>query len=79
MDNQKLNANVKHPDHYNRGKIEVIQAMEVMSPDEFKGYLRGSALKYIYRLGNKDDPKQDGEKAKTYIDWLVDFYQKENK
>lgn len=68
------NSNVNHPSHYNQGTIEVIDAMKAMSPEDFRGFLRGSALKYIYRLGSKDDPQQDGEKAKFYIDRLIESY-----
>lgn len=67
-----MNNMVKHPNHYTQGDIEVIEAMRAMPKDEYKGYLRGNALKYIFRAGSKDDPKQDLEKAKTYVDWLED-------
>ncbi|MQS52154.1 DUF3310 domain-containing protein [Companilactobacillus mishanensis] len=66
---------VNHPTHYNQGILEVIDAMKAMTDDEYRGFLRGNALKYIYRLGSKDNPKQDGEKAKYYIDWLIKSYE----
>lgn len=69
-----MTEQVKHPGHYNRGSIEVIEALKAMPLEEYRGFLRGNALKYIYRLGDKDDEKTEGEKAKTYIDLLVGTY-----
>jgi len=70
-------SQVTHPKHYNQGSIEVIDALKAMPPAEYRGFLRGNILKYIFRLGDKDSAKQDGEKAKNYIDWLVKSYEVE--
>lgn len=63
---------VKKPSHYNQHGIEAIKAIEAsMSPEEFKGYLKGNFLKYGWRYKYKGAPKQDLEKARWYLDELI--------
>lgn len=63
---------VNHPAHYNNGKIECIEAIEAsMSPEEFKGYLKGSTLKYLWRYRYKGNPVQDLSKAQWYLNRLL--------
>tara|TARA_R100001591_G_C4203998_1_gene144563 strand:+ start:125 stop:355 length:231 start_codon:yes stop_codon:yes gene_type:complete len=46
---------VNHPEHYNQGTIECIDAIEAMlSQEEFVGYLRGNSLKYRWRFRYKN-------------------------
>lgn len=73
-----MSEQITHPTHYNRGAIEVIDAMKAMSLEEYRGFLRGNALKYIYRMGSKDDAYIEACKAKYYIDWLTESYEVEN-
>lgn len=41
---------VNHPPHYTAGGIECIDAIEsALTPEEFRGYCKGNALKYIWR------------------------------
>ena len=57
---------VNHPPHYNIGKIECIDAIQAMlTPEEFRGYLRGTSLKYRWRYRYKDG-MQDIDKAEWY-------------
>tara|TARA_R110000803_G_scaffold80261_5_gene146057 strand:- start:4768 stop:5178 length:411 start_codon:yes stop_codon:yes gene_type:complete len=45
---------VNHPDHYTAGGIEVIDILEAkLTPEEFKGYLKGNCLKYLLRAEHK--------------------------
>lgn len=61
-----------NPDHYKIGGIETIDYMKAKStPEEFKGHLRLTALKYLSRFGKKDDELQELKKAKWYLDRLV--------
>ena len=63
---------VNHPDHYNTGKVECIEAIKAsMSAEEFKGYLKGNTLKYLWRYNYKGKPKQDLEKAQWYLNKLI--------
>ena len=60
--------NVNSPAHYSTGRIECIDAMKAMlTPDEFEGYLRGNAFKYIWRSPLKGKPIEDLDKAIWYI------------
>ena len=62
---------VQKPRHYNSGKVECIEAIEAsMSPEEFKGYLKGNTLKYLWRYSYKGKPVQDLEKAQWYLEKL---------
>lgn len=62
---------VNHPDHYKAANgVECIDVIEeFLSPDEFRGYLKGQVLKYLFRAGKKDPAKEteDYEKAGWYI------------
>ena len=61
-----------NPDHYKVGGIETIEYMKAKStPEEFRGHLRLTALKYLSRYGEKDDELQELKKAKWYLDRLV--------
>ena len=68
-DKQKENVphgtleHVNHPNHYNKGKFEVIEVIE----DWHLGFNLGNAIKYIGRCEHKENKKQDLEKALWYI------------
>lgn len=62
---------VTQPDHYNRGAIEAIEAIKAsMHPQEFKGYLKGNCLKYLWRYEYKNGI-EDLKKAQVYLGWLI--------
>jgi hypothetical protein len=64
---------VKAPSHYANRKYQTILVMEdTMSTEEFKGYLKGNVMKYISRAGKKDATAQELNKAKTYLQWLIE-------
>ena len=57
---------VNHPEHYNQGTIECIDAIEAMlTHEEFIGYLRGNSLKYRWRFRYKNGI-EDLRKAEWY-------------
>jgi hypothetical protein len=61
-----------NPDHYKIGGIEAIDYVQAkLSPEEYRGYLRGNALKYLSRAGHKDDAAQDYKKALWFIERLI--------
>jgi len=65
---------VESPPHYNNGGIECIEAIEAMlSRDEYIGYLRGNALKYMWRFRYKSKPFEDLRKARWYEERLMKF------
>lgn len=54
-------------DHYRTKTIQPWDAMEVwMSPEQFKGFLRGNAIKYLARCDDKGG-MEDIKKARHYI------------
>ena len=62
---------VHHPDHYNVGNIECIDAIEsALSPDQFAGFCRGNAIKYIWRCDSKGG-NEDLKKALWYLERLI--------
>lgn len=63
---------VNRPAHYTTGSVECIDAIEAsMTPEEFKGYLKGNAQKYLWRYRNKGKPKEDLQKALWYLQRLT--------
>lgn len=63
------NINYKLPG-LNIESIDVLRA--ALTPEEFKGFCKGNALKYLIRAGKKDDELQDLKKAGVYIGWCID-------
>lgn len=62
---------VNHPEHYNQGTIECIDAIEAMlTPEEFIGYLRGSIMKYEWRYPNKNGV-EDLNKSQWFTNKLI--------
>ena len=64
---------VRSPSHYASSSIECIDAIRSqLSPEEFRGYLRGSIAKYNWRLTSKHkDPNIDAEKIVFYAMMLA--------
>lgn len=59
-----------NPAHY-KGDIECIDYQKSIStPEEFRGYLRLQAVKYIHRLNAKDTPTTNIDKALWYLNRL---------
>lgn len=75
MDNDKDNDPVNSPSHYMRGGIETKDYIKAkLTPDEWVGFCRGNALKYLSRMGAKGSAAEDAKKARVYVDWIVDHY-----
>lgn len=69
---KNLMADAINPSHYKRGDVECIDALRAcMTPEEFRGYCKASAIAYLWRLGEKDAPEQDARKAIWYTSWLA--------
>jgi hypothetical protein len=65
--------NVKELPHYMTQKIQPIRFMQAsLSPEAFKGFLKGNVVKYIMREGYKNGI-EDIRKAQVYTNWLVEF------
>ena len=65
---------VNKPEHYTKGGIESIEAIEAsMSPAEFEAYCKGNVIKYLWRYRHKGKPLQDLSKAQWYLKRLMDL------
>lgn len=65
---------VNSPAHYTGGRIEAIDIIEDAienAPDPVRGALQAQVLKYILRLWLKDNPFEDAQKARWYLDRLI--------
>ena len=61
-----------NPPHYKKGEIECIDAIKSMlTPDEWRGFLKGTSVAYLWRLGHKDAIEQDARKTLWYVEWLA--------
>lgn len=60
-----------NPKHYMQGSHECIDEIKAMlTPDEFKGFLKGNIIKYRYRANLKNG-KEDLAKADNYAYYLM--------
>jgi len=66
---------VDHPDHYNQGHIEVIDAIEEWE----MGFCDGNVIKYVARHRHKGKPIEDLKKAKWYLERLIQQYEQEKR
>lgn len=68
---------INHPSHYKQFSREVIDTMQgVSTSEEFKGYLKLNAIKYISRYQGKNGA-EDLEKAIWYINKLKEVVESE--
>ena len=60
---------VNSPAHYQTEEgIECIDAIRAaLTPEEFKGFCKGNAIKYLWRAGKKDAENQEFAKAAYYV------------
>lgn len=68
---------VNHPEHYNGGNIECIDALEaaVSGLQGIEAFCAANAIKYLWRWKRKNGT-EDLEKAKWYIDQLIEREEK---
>ena len=64
---------VEKPMHYAAGNVECIDAIEAqLTPEEFRGYLKGNVAKYMWRERKKGG-KESLKKARWYLNKLIDL------
>jgi hypothetical protein len=68
-----MNDNINSPQHYNQGKIEVIDFIL----DQKMGFLDGNVIKYVARYKHKNGI-EDLKKAKWYLDKLISILKENN-
>lgn len=64
---------VGHPKHYTN-QVRGVEAWDVL---KYFPYLRGNAMKYLWRAGDKDDIIQDLRKALAYINKEIEMIEEE--
>lgn len=61
--------------HYVSLAVQPWDAMRAwLSPPEWRGFLRGNAIKYLARAGTKGSAREDLEKAAHYLAELIASY-----
>lgn len=75
IDKEKDKSVISHPERYGGDTTyECIKVLEAWLPTEqYKGFLRGNALKYLCRVGKKDETVQELKKARFYLDKYIEF------
>lgn len=65
---------VNHPQHYNAGSMECIDGLiGAFGRKEVATFCKINAMKYIWRLGHKDDEAQEIGKIKWYLDKYLEL------
>ena len=62
-----MKEKINHPKHYNKGTIEVIDAIVDWELD----FCMGNVIKYIARHKYKESPLEDLRKARWYLDYEI--------
>jgi hypothetical protein len=71
MRDKKRDA-VNAPPHYLKGGIECIDAIKsALGDEQYKGFLRGQVLKYIWRAPHKGKELEDYLKAQFYLNKII--------
>lgn len=60
--------------HYQQTAIEPIDYIRAQGRDVFEGFCIGNVIKYVSRYRHKGAPLADLEKARVYLDWLIEEY-----
>jgi hypothetical protein len=79
-ENETASDPVDHPSHYTDGNIEVIDF--IADKGLVEGFCKGNVIKYVSRAGKKASAKlseldkeiQDLQKARWYLDYLIQYY-----
>lgn len=67
---------VNHPDHYNSGGIECIDAIRSsLGLKEFADFCKGNIIKYLWRYRMKNGV-EDLKKARVYLNWMIEAEEK---
>lgn len=61
------NDEINHPQHYNQGKIEVIDFIE----DQCLDFALGNVVKYLCRSSHKGSQLADLKKAQWYLNHVI--------
>ena len=65
-------------DHYKNMGVEPWDVVDTWPVEQRIGYYRGGALKYIMRLGNKDEMVQETGKGIHYLEKLLEVLKEQS-
>ena len=66
----KMTDPVNHPEHYTSGNIECLDAIKSALGENYKYYVQGNVLKYVWRFNHKNG-LEDLKKARYYLNDLI--------
>ena len=71
---------VNNPPHYNMGEIECIDYIkQVLGLDGFIAYCHGNMVKYQHRYRYKNKPVEDMDKARWYLEKMIETLREKHK
>lgn len=65
-------------DHYTNMAVEPWDVIATWPIEQQIGFFRGNAIKYLLRMGSKDEQLQEIRKAAHYIEKLIEVLQEED-
>ena len=68
----KANAKQIGGDHYRVMSVQPWDVVDTWPIEQRIGYYRGGALKYLMRMGSKDESAQEIGKGKHYLEKLLE-------
>jgi len=72
-ENMKANDTQVGGQHYKNMRIQPWDVIDSLDHAQAIGFYRGNALKYIMRAGEKGPAREDYEKAKHYLEKLLEI------
>lgn len=72
-ENMKANDMQVGGQHYKNMRIQPWDVIDSLDHAQAIGFYRGNALKYIMRAGEKGPAREDYEKAKHYLEKLLEI------
>lgn len=78
LEQQRANDTQYGGDHYKKMQVQPWDIVDEWPIEQQVGYHRGGALKYIMRMGTKDERLQEAKKAMHYVQKLVEILEKAN-
>lgn len=61
--------------HYEAGGIETIEFIKAkLTPEQYRGYLLGTIIKYLSRTNTKGETEADARKALVFLTWYVETF-----
>jgi hypothetical protein len=73
---EKINDGTPETSTHYIGAVQPIELMlNVLTHEEFMGFLKGNMIKYAFRAGRKagESAEKDRNKYLTYAEWLLTF------